>query len=61
VEMGVPARATGRIVADHGRVLEMAAELRREHENDVLAAATATFIRVPEAQATAWRERYLES
>jgi acyl-coenzyme A thioesterase PaaI-like protein len=60
VEMGVPARALGRIVTDRGRVLELAAELRRDEGNLVLAEATATFIRVPEQQATAWRERYLE-
>jgi len=59
VEMGVPVRAIGRIVADRGRLLEMAAEMRREDENQLLAEATATFIRVPPEQATAWQDRYL--
>jgi uncharacterized protein (TIGR00369 family) len=59
VEIGVPTRAIGRIVADRGRVIEMAAELRREAGDQLLAEATATFIRVPEDQATAWRGRYL--
>jgi acyl-coenzyme A thioesterase PaaI-like protein len=59
VEMNVPTRAIGRIVADRGRVLEMAAEMRRDEDNLLLAKATATFIRVPEEQAAAWRERYL--
>jgi uncharacterized protein (TIGR00369 family) len=58
VEMGVPIRAIGRIVNDRGRVLEMAAELRRTGDGLLLAEATATFIRVPEEQAAAWRERY---
>ena len=59
VVMGVPARAIGRIVADRGRVLEMAAALHRTEDDLLLAEATATFIRVPEDQATSWRERYL--
>jgi acyl-coenzyme A thioesterase PaaI-like protein len=59
VVMGVPARATGRIVADRGRVLEMAAELHRTEDELLLAEAIATFIRVPAEQATAWRERYV--
>jgi acyl-coenzyme A thioesterase PaaI-like protein len=59
VVMGVPTRASGRIVADRGRVLEMAAKLHRAEDDLLLAEATATFIRVPEEQATAWRERYL--
>jgi acyl-coenzyme A thioesterase PaaI-like protein len=59
VVMGVPARAIGHIVADRGRVLEMAAALHRTDDDLLLAEATATFIRVPEDQATAWRERYL--
>ena len=59
VVMGVPSRAIGRIVADRGRVLEMAAKLHRTEDDLLLAEATATFIRVPEDQATAWRERYL--
>jgi acyl-coenzyme A thioesterase PaaI-like protein len=59
VEMGVPTRATGRIVTDRGRLLEMAASLHRASDELLLAEATATFIRVPEEQASAWRERYL--
>src|SRR3712207_4588107 len=52
--VGVPARATGRIAADRGRLLEVAAELRREADGVVLAEASATFVRVPEAQARVW-------
>lgn len=61
VEVGVPTRATGRLVADRGRLLELAGELRRATDGRLLAEATATFARVPEAQARAWRERYLGS
>ena len=59
VVVGDATRAVGRIVADRGRVLDLAAELRRDRDDRPLATATATFVRVPEAQATAWRERYL--
>lgn len=59
VEVGVPARAIGKIVKDRGRVIEMKAELRRESDDVVLAEGTATFVRVPDSQAAAWNERYL--
>ena len=59
VEVGVATRATGWLVADRGRVLDVAGELRREADATVLAEANATFARVPEEQARAWRERYL--
>ena len=58
VAVGVPTRATGRVVADRGRSLEVAAELRREDDGAVLAEASATFVRVPAAQARVWRDRY---
>lgn len=59
VEIGVPTRVSGRVVADRGRLLDVAAELRREADDALLASATATFARVPAAQAAAWRARYL--
>lgn len=59
VAVGQPTRAIGRLVADRGRLLEAAGELRREPDNLLLAEATATFVRVPEAQAREWRARYL--
>ena len=59
VAVGEPTRAIGRLVADRGRLLEAAGELRRERDDVLLAEATATFIRVPEAQAREWRARYL--
>jgi hypothetical protein len=55
----VPTRATGRLLADRGRVLTVAGELRREADGLVLAEAAATFVRVPAAQARAWQERYV--
>lgn len=59
VEIGVEARAIGRIVADRGRALDVAAELRRECDDLLLAEATAVFVRVPATQARDWEERYL--
>jgi hypothetical protein len=50
------------LVADRGRVLTTTGELRsisRQADGQLLAEATATFVRVPEEQAAAWRERYL--
>ena len=61
VEVGEPTRAVGSLVADRGRLVEVAGQLRRERDGVVLAEATATFARVPQAQALAWRERYLGS
>jgi acyl-coenzyme A thioesterase PaaI-like protein len=59
VEIGVPTRACGRIVADRGRAIELAGELRRDSDDVLLADATGMFMRVPEEQAQAWRRRYL--
>ena len=58
VEVGVATRASGWMVADRGRALAGAGELRREEDGILLAEATATFVRVPEERARAWRERY---
>jgi acyl-coenzyme A thioesterase PaaI-like protein len=59
VEIGVPTRAIGRIVADRGRILELAGELRRESDGALLAEATGTFVRVPEEKAQGWQRRYV--
>ena len=59
VEVEVPTRASGRVVADRGRALEVAGEVRREADGQLLASATAAFVRVPEEQARAWRDRYV--
>ena len=60
VEVAVPTRAIGRLQADRGRLLDVAAELRRDDADDLLlAAATATFFRVPASQARGWEDRYL--
>ncbi len=59
VRVGEPTRATGWQVSARGRRIEMAGEIRRRSDGAVLATATALFIRVPEAQAATWRERYL--
>jgi acyl-coenzyme A thioesterase PaaI-like protein len=61
VEVGVPTRALGRIEADRGRMLELAADLRREADDMLLASATATFVRVPVERAQAWQARYMQA
>lgn len=50
--------AIGHIGARRGRVIEMSGELRREADDQLLAEATASFVKVPEAQAVIWREQY---
>ena len=59
VEIGVPTRASGRVVADRRRIIELAGELRRERDDVLLADATGTFVRVPEEQAQEWKRRYV--
>ena len=61
VEIGVPTMATARVTRDRGRLVELAGEIRRERDGLVLASATSVFLRVPEAQARAWQERYVGS
>jgi acyl-coenzyme A thioesterase PaaI-like protein len=59
IAVGERTRATGWEVSRRGRRIEMAGEIRRQRDGAMLATATALFIRVPEAQAAAWRARYL--
>ncbi len=59
VEIGEPVRAAGRVVADRGRVLDLAGTIHRQRDGLLLAEATATFFRVPEDQARAWEARYI--
>jgi acyl-coenzyme A thioesterase PaaI-like protein len=59
LKVGVATRASGRVVGERGRFVTTSGEVRRQADGQVLAEATATFVRVPEEQAAAWRERYL--
>ncbi|MCA9834417.1 MAG: PaaI family thioesterase [Thermomicrobiales bacterium] len=59
VEIGKPVRLIGTVVRTRGRILELHGEIRLVADNTLLAEADATFIKVPEDQATAWTERYL--
>ncbi len=59
VEIGEPTRARAWIVKDFGRKLDVAAELRRQSDGLLLAEGTGLFVRVPEATAKAWQERYV--
>jgi acyl-coenzyme A thioesterase PaaI-like protein len=58
VGVGEPTRVIGWVASDRGRLLEASGELRRAADGALLAEATATFARVPAAQARAWEERY---
>ena len=58
IRLGERTTATGHLVRDRGRAVEMRGEIRRDGDGALLADATATFIRVPTAQARAWQERY---
>ena len=58
IRIGQPTQATGTIVRDRGRVIELRGEIRDQDDGRVLAEATATFVRVPEDQAKAWLDRY---
>lgn len=59
VEVGAPVRVEARVVGDRGRRLDTHGEVRRADDGTLLAEADAVFLRVPEAQALAWRDRYL--
>jgi acyl-coenzyme A thioesterase PaaI-like protein len=56
--LGERTTARGMLVRDRGRAIEMRGEIRRDADGVLLADATATFIRVPEAKAMEWRDRY---
>ncbi|CAN5564315.1 hypothetical protein BH23CHL5_BH23CHL5_00730 [soil metagenome] len=59
VVIGEPTRANARIVTDHGRKIDVAAELRRQSDGLLLAEGTGIFVRVPETTAKSWQERYV--
>lgn len=59
VVIGERTRALARITAARGRKLQLAAELRRDHDDLLLAEASAIFIKVPESRAAEWQSRYL--
>jgi len=58
IALGEATTATGYLVRDRGRAIEMRGEIRRDADGTLLADAAATFIRVPPAQAAEWRSRY---
>jgi acyl-coenzyme A thioesterase PaaI-like protein len=59
VEIGKPTRARAWIVADRGRTLEVAAELRQFESGALLAEASGVFVRVPQETADDWQARYI--
>jgi len=56
--LGERTTARGFLVRDRGRGIEMRGEIRRDVDDQLLADATAIFIRVPDAQAGEWQARY---
>ena len=58
VRLGQPYRATGWVVSSRGRMIELAAEMRDGRTGQLVADATAQFIRVRDDQSAAWTERY---
>ena len=58
IRIGQPTLATGTIVRDRGRAVELRGEIRDQDGGRVLADANATFVRVPEDQARAWLDQY---
>jgi len=58
VVLGEVTTATGYLLRDRGRAIEMRGEIRRDADDALLADATAMFIRVPESKASEWQSRY---
>ncbi len=56
--VGEPTVASGSVLRNRGRAIEVKGEIRRESDNALLADGIATFIRVPASQVDAWKERY---
>jgi acyl-coenzyme A thioesterase PaaI-like protein len=59
VEIGVPTRARAWILNDHGRKIDVCADLLRREDGLLLADASGVFVRVPEEVARKWQERYV--
>ncbi len=59
VTVDVPTIAAAKIIALRSRTAEVSATLVEAASDGILADATGTFVRVPDAQADAWKERYL--
>ncbi|MGI9254743.1 MAG: PaaI family thioesterase, partial [Thermomicrobiales bacterium] len=58
VEVGAELVVIGRIESVRGKIVTTAGEIRHLASNAILAEATATFIKVPEAAARTWEQRY---
>jgi acyl-coenzyme A thioesterase PaaI-like protein len=59
VAVGQPLVAKGRIERDRRRMYDLVGRIEAVDSGMLLAESTATFMRVSEDQAQAWRERYL--
>jgi len=59
VEVGVEVVLSGRVVADRGRLVDAAGQIRRAIDGELLAEGTSRFVRVPESRTQQWEARYL--
>ncbi|MFM8595024.1 MAG: PaaI family thioesterase, partial [Chloroflexota bacterium] len=59
VVVGTPLEVRGVVTANRGRLIETTGTITRVIDGAVLAEASGTFMRVPEAQAREWQDRYL--
>lgn len=59
VQVGDRTRVRASVDESRGRIIKVSAELVREDDGSVVAAATGTFVRVAAEVAEGWRTRYL--
>ena len=60
VRLGEEVRVVGEIVRDRGRALELRGEIRRASDDELIATAAATYVKMSEAQKRTLMEKYGE-
>lgn len=60
LRVGEQTIVTGAVTSDRGRLVQTNGAITSESDGQQIATATATFMRVDEATASAWRGRYLQ-
>ena len=60
VEIGKATRARAWVVADHGRKIDVAADLRLIDDDTLLAEGAGVFVRVSPSVAEEWQARYVD-
>jgi uncharacterized protein (TIGR00369 family) len=59
LRVGEATTATGRVTGARRRAITTIGEVIRDHDRAIIATATATYVKVSEDVAAAWRDRYL--